>query len=114
MTTPAPRRCPARRVTVFRSPTAAPRACSATEASTASFSTRTIGTQDDSSPRRSGFIRPQKPSRCLGERPAASTGAGTPTHTESTSARPRPASAREASIASKDDRRCSCRANSTK
>ena len=78
MTTPAPSRSPASRVTVFRSPTAAPRACSATEASTASFSTRTIGTHDESSPTRSGFIRAQKPSRCTGERPAESTGAGTP------------------------------------
>ena len=32
---------------------------------------------------RSGFIRRQKPSRCGGEAPAASTGAGTPTHTAS-------------------------------
>ena len=37
------------------------RVCSATEASTASFSTRTIGTHDDSSPTRSGFILGPEP-----------------------------------------------------
>ena len=62
-TTPAPRRSPASSDDVVAHPTAAPDAPSATAASDASFSTRTIGAHAAKSSAKSGFIRRQNPSR---------------------------------------------------